>query len=82
MDVLVSADMPRVMTLDEAAKATRTSRRTIQRWLAEGLLSPYRLPGDKRRYVDPAEIRRLKRRPIRLKEGELFEPEPPEERRS
>ncbi len=69
-----SADMPRLMTLDEAAKATRVSRRTIQRWLGDGLLSAYRLAGDRRRHVDPSEIRPLRRSPVKVREGSLFEP--------
>jgi excisionase family DNA binding protein len=52
--------MPAVKTIDEAARQLKLSRRTVQRWLTEGKITAYRIEGDRRRYVDPAEIKRLR----------------------
>jgi excisionase family DNA binding protein len=52
--------MPAVKTIDAAAEQLKISRRTIQRWLAEGKITAYRIEGDRRRYVDPVEIKRLR----------------------
>jgi hypothetical protein len=34
--------------------------RTLQRWLNEGKLTPYKVEGDRRRYVDVAEVKQLR----------------------
>jgi excisionase family DNA binding protein len=47
-------------SIDEAAGALKIGRRTIQRWISEAKLTGYRIEGDKRRYVDLEEIRRLR----------------------
>jgi excisionase family DNA binding protein len=52
--------MPKVISLDVAAGRTGVSRRTLERWLAERRLKRYRIAGDKRVFVDPAEIERLR----------------------
>ncbi|MHB8589809.1 MAG: excisionase family DNA-binding protein [Candidatus Dormibacteraceae bacterium] len=65
---LASPVIPAVKTIDEAARHLKLSRRTIQRWLTEGKLTAYRIEGDRRRYVDPDEIRRL-REPRALSKG-------------
>jgi excisionase family DNA binding protein len=55
-----------VKPLDEVATETGLGRRTLQRWLGEGLLTAYKIHGDRRRYIDLAEVRRL-RQPQRVK---------------
>ena len=52
--------MPKVLALDEAAKRIGVSRRTLQRWLAEGRIKRFRVAGDRRVFVDPEEIERLR----------------------
>jgi excisionase family DNA binding protein len=47
-------------SLDDAAKATKVSRRTISRWVREGKLRAYTIAGDRRRFVDLDEIKRLR----------------------
>jgi excisionase family DNA binding protein len=54
------AEMPKVIPLDEAAGRTGVSRRTLERWLSERRIKRYRIAGDKRVFVDPAEIERLR----------------------
>lgn len=57
--------MPSFKTLDEAARLGKVSRRLIQRWLSEGRLTAYRIPGDRRRYVDFDELKELRQpRPV------------------
>jgi excisionase family DNA binding protein len=48
-------------SLDEAARQTGISRRTLNRWLSEGKLTPYRIAGDRRRFVDLDEVKRLRK---------------------
>jgi len=57
---IASPVMPAVKTIDEAARQLKLSRRTIQRWLTEGKITGYRIEGDRRRFVDPIEIKRLR----------------------
>lgn len=45
-------------SIAEAASYLRMSERTIHRWIAEGLLKPYRLPGGTVR-LDMREVRAL-----------------------
>jgi len=52
--------MPNVKSLDDAARLSGVHRRTIQRWLWEGKLTGYRIPGDRRRYVDMGELESLR----------------------
>jgi excisionase family DNA binding protein len=47
-------------TMDEAAAQLRLSRRTITRWVAEGHIRVYKVPGDRHRYVDLDEIRKFR----------------------
>jgi excisionase family DNA binding protein len=65
---IASVVMPAVKTIDEAARQLKLSRRTIQRWLTEGRITAYKIAGDRRRFVDPAEIKRL-REPQALSKG-------------
>jgi excisionase family DNA binding protein len=46
--------------MDEAAADLKIGRRTIQRWISEGTVTAYRIAGDRRRYVDLDEIKRLR----------------------
>ncbi len=57
--------MPTWRSLDDAAKQTGISRRTLTRWVSEGKLRAYGRAGDRRRYVDLDDIRELQKlRPI------------------
>jgi excisionase family DNA binding protein len=44
----------------DAAKQTKVSKRTLQRWIHDGLLRPYRVRGDARTYVDLDQIAKLR----------------------
>lgn len=52
--------MPTWRTLDDAARQSTVSKRTLQRWIKQGLLRRYRIMGDTRAYVDLDEIEKLK----------------------
>lgn len=39
------------LTIDEATKYIKLSKRTLQRWFASGILKSYRLPGRGRRIL-------------------------------
>jgi excisionase family DNA binding protein len=57
--------MPTLRSLDDAAKQAKVSRRLIQQWLGEGRLKRWQVPGDRKRYVDMDELKRLlKPRPL------------------
>jgi predicted site-specific integrase-resolvase len=56
-----------IKTLDDAAAATGLGRRTLQRWLGAGLLRAYKVPADRRRYLDVREIDRLRTTPQPIK---------------
>lgn len=49
--------------MDEAAKQLKLSRRTITRWVGEGRIRVYSIPGDRKRYVDLDEIRKMRSTP-------------------
>jgi len=60
--------MPTLKTLDEVAKLSipvagrgslRVSRRLLQQWLQQGKLKGWRIEGDKRRFVDLDEVKKL-----------------------
>jgi excisionase family DNA binding protein len=62
------AAMPTLKTLDEAAKVripvkgrgvVQVSRRTLQQWLQDGKLKGWRIEGDRRRFVDMDEVKKL-----------------------
>ena len=57
---LVSAAMPKVITVAEAAERLGVHERTIRRWIKEGRLKPYRVLGDVRRFVDVDEVEALR----------------------
>lgn len=69
MTVIQSPAMPTWRTLDQAARQTKLSRRTLQRWLSQGLLTPYKVLGDKHVYVDLDEIRALRQPKLRPRKG-------------
>jgi excisionase family DNA binding protein len=56
---IASALMPTWRSLDDAAAQTGISRRTLTRWVAEGKLRAYKRAGDRRRYVDLDDLRKL-----------------------
>jgi excisionase family DNA binding protein len=59
------AFVPTWRSLDDAAKQTGISRRTLTRWVSEGKLTAYSRAGDRRRFVDLDDIRKLQElRPI------------------
>ena len=67
---LVFAPMPRLKPLDDAVQDTGLGRRTLQRWLSEGILTAYKIAGDKRRYVDVEEIEKLRQpQPLPKRDG-------------
>ena len=49
-----------IRTLEEATTLTGVPRRTLQRWLGDGELTAYGVHGDRQRYVDVNEIKRLR----------------------
>jgi excisionase family DNA binding protein len=53
--------MARWRSLDEAAQETGLHRRTLQRWIGQGLLKPYRIYGDRRTFVDLDQIEELRK---------------------
>jgi excisionase family DNA binding protein len=58
--------------MDDAAKQLKLSRRTITRWVTAGSIRVYRVPGDRRRYVDLDEIDRFRQpRPIERRDGDV-----------
>lgn len=57
---LLCRPVPTIKSLDEAAGITGVPRRTLQRWLNEGKLTPWTIEGDRRRFVDIAEIEKLR----------------------
>jgi excisionase family DNA binding protein len=57
---VLSAPMPSLRSLDDAAREVGVSRRLLQRWISEGKLQAYRIAGDRRRYVDIDELNRLR----------------------
>jgi len=52
--------MPTWRSLNDAAEQSGVSRRTLQRWIRQGLLKPYRILGDPKTYLDLDQIRRLR----------------------
>jgi excisionase family DNA binding protein len=60
MTVIDLATMSTIKSLDEAARASGVSRRLIQKWLGEKRLTAYSIAGDRRRFVDVDEIKKLR----------------------
>lgn len=48
-------------SLNDAAKQSGISRRTLTRWISEKRLTAYRIAGDRRRFVDLDEIKQLRK---------------------
>ncbi len=59
MSMLDLAAMPSLRSLDDAARIGKVSRRLLQKWLGEGQLKRWQIPGDRKRYVDMDEVKRL-----------------------
>ena len=47
-------------TMDEAAKQLGISRRTLTRWVSQGLLTPYTIQGDPHTFIDMDEVKKLR----------------------
>ena len=52
----------RLAPLEDVAERVGRDRRTLFRWIAEGLLTPYKKRGDRRTHIDLAEIPEAMRR--------------------
>ena len=52
--------MAKVITVAEAAERLGVHHMTIRRWIREGKLRAFRVPGDVRRYVDADEVEALR----------------------
>ena len=62
---IASRLVPTWRTLDDAARQTGISRRTLTRWVSEHKLRAYSRAGDRRRYVDLDDLHKLQQlRPI------------------
>jgi excisionase family DNA binding protein len=59
MEVLC-APMPKVIPVTEAAERLGVHETTIRRWVKEGRLKPYRVMGDRRRFVSVDEVEALR----------------------
>jgi hypothetical protein len=59
VSVIELAAMPSLRTLDDAARQAKVSRRLLQVWLASGALKRWQVPGDRHRFVDLDEVKRL-----------------------
>jgi len=53
------ADVAKVIPVVEAAERLGVHERTLRRWIREGRLKPYRVMGDRRRFVSVDDIERL-----------------------
>ena len=70
MTVIDLATMATIKSLDEAARASGVSRRLLQKWLREKRLIAYSIAGDRRRFVDLDEIKKLREpKPLPSKEN-------------
>lgn len=65
---LHSAGMATWRSLDDAAKQTGIGRRTLSRWISQGRIKGYTIAGDRRRFVDLDEIKKL-REPKEIEPG-------------
>lgn len=65
MAIASASILPTWRSLDEAAEQTGVSRRTLTRWISAGKLRAYSRAGDRKRYVDLDDLRKLQElRPI------------------
>lgn len=62
--------LPTWRSLDEAAEATGIHRRTLQRWVKLGLLTPYRVRGDRRLFLDLDQIEEIRQPQPRERKSE------------
>lgn len=56
---LASLPVPTWRTMDEASEQTGIGRRTLTRWVSEGRLRAYSRAGDRKRYIDLDDIKKL-----------------------
>ena len=59
------AEMPpedRLVPIEEAAQRAGRAQRSLERWVATGLLTPYKKRGDRRTHIDLAELPEAMRR--------------------
>jgi excisionase family DNA binding protein len=59
MAIASAVILPTWRSLDDAAEQTGISRRTLTRWVSEGKLRAYSRAGDRKRYIDLDEMRKL-----------------------
>jgi excisionase family DNA binding protein len=52
--------MPKVIPMVEAAERLGVHESTIRRWIGQGKLKPYRIHGDRRRFVSVDEVEALR----------------------
>jgi len=60
MALALPTDLPKVISVEEAAERLGVHERTIRRWIKEGRLKPYRVMGDVRRFVAVDEVEALR----------------------
>ncbi len=70
MALALPTDLPKVISVKEAAERLGVHERTIRRWIKEGRLEPYRVMGDVRRFVAVDEVEAL-REPLRVEKVKL-----------
>jgi excisionase family DNA binding protein len=65
MAIASASILPTWRSLDDAADQTGIGRRTLSRWVSDGKLRAYSRAGDRKRYVDLDDIRKLQElRPV------------------
>jgi hypothetical protein len=52
----------RLVPIEEAAERAGRAKRSLERWVADGLLTPYKKRGDRRTHIDLAELPEAMRR--------------------
>jgi hypothetical protein len=52
----------RLVPIEEAAQRAGRAQRSLERWVAIGLLTPYKKRGDRRTHIDLAELPEAMRR--------------------
>jgi hypothetical protein len=62
LELIGEQSTDRLIPIEEAARIAGRGQRTIERWLADGLLRPYKKPRDRRTHVDLAELPEAMRR--------------------
>jgi len=66
---VASGLVPTWRSLDDSAEQSGVSRRTLNRWIADGRLRVYSRAGDRKRYVDLDDIKKLQQlEPVRTRD--------------